>query len=170
MKKTTLLVLTILICQVSFSQQQPKSSLKTGQMIPDIEGVYFNDRTFDLASIESNIIVIDFWASWCGPCVKSVKNTLKPLYEEYGRDDFEVIGISNDRKKASWEKAIKNWELPWYNVWDDDQSMVRNFDIPAIPTYFIIDNNGTVLADNVYTSDLKKTIKQLIKERSNTNE
>jgi thiol-disulfide isomerase/thioredoxin len=152
--------------QLSFTAlgQQPKSNLRAGDMIPDIEGVYFNDATFDLSKMESKVIILDFWASWCGPCVKSVKTTLKPLYEEYSRADFEVIGISNDRKRAAWEKAIKNWELPWPNIWDNDQSMVRSYGVPAIPTYFIVDNTGKVLASNVFSSELKKTVKQLLKE------
>jgi thiol-disulfide isomerase/thioredoxin len=169
MKKLTLSIMAVLSASLLMAQQ-PTSSLKTGQMIPDIEGVYFNGKEFDLSSMTSKVIIIDFWASWCGPCIKSVNTTLKPLYEEYSRDDFEVIGISNDRKQNSWEKAIKSWDLPWYNVWDNDQSMVRSFDVPAIPTYFIVDNTGKILASNVFSADLKKTIKQLIKERSDANE
>lgn len=144
--------------------QQPKSPLKVGQQIPDIEGIYYQDRQFDLSQFKSKVIIVDFWASWCGPCVKSVNTVLKPLYEEYSREDFEVIGISNDRKQSSWEKAIINWQLPWPNIWDDDQSMVRSFGVPAIPTYFIIDNKGYILATNVFSADLKKTVKQLLKE------
>lgn len=165
MKKLPLLLIAVQVATLAYGQQ-PKSPLKAGDMIPEIEGVYFNDQNFDLAQMNSKVIILDFWASWCGPCVKSVKTTLKPLYEEYSRDDFEVIGISNDRKKSSWEKAINSWQLPWPNVWDDDQSMVRSYSVPAIPTYFIVDNTGKILASNVFSSDLKKTVKQLLKENN----
>jgi len=161
------ILLFLVAAQASFTVfgQQPKSSLKNGAMIPDIEGIYYDNTSFNLSEMKSKVIILDFWASWCGPCMKSVKTTLKPLYEEYSRSDFEVIGISNDRKKSSWEKAIKNWGLPWPNIWDNDQSMVRNFDVPAIPTYFVIDNTGKVLASNVFSSELKKTVQQLLKKK-----
>jgi alkyl hydroperoxide reductase subunit AhpC len=87
------------------------------------------------------------------------------MYESYDRSQVDVIGISNDRQKSKWEKAIKSWDIPWSNILDDDQSLVRSFDVPAIPTYFIVDNTGTILASNVFSSDLPKTVKRLLKEK-----
>ena len=156
--------ITLIFVSLLALSQQPKSSIKEGDIIPAINKLSHDGQQINLSKIESKLIIVDFWASWCGPCIKSYKTTLKPLYERYDRSQVEVIGISNDKKHAAWTAAIEKWKMPWPNVWDDDQSLVRAFDVPALPTYFVIDNTGKVLATNVFSSELDRTVERLLKD------
>ena len=146
--------------------QQPKSPIKEGDMIPEINKATSKGEFIELSQLDSKLIIVDFWASWCGPCIKSHKTVLKPLYEKYSSEEITIIGISNDKKKEAWENAISKYGMPWHNIWDDDQSLVKSFGVPALPTYFIIDNQGKVLASNVFSGELEKTVKRLLKDET----
>lgn len=161
MKTLSGLVIFLIIGTYSFGQ-----GLQIGDMAPPFELTDVNGDLVSVGNIDSKVIILDFWASWCKPCLKSVKTTLKPLYDSYDRTDLEIIGISNDRKEAPWRAAVEKWELDWKNVWDEDRSLVRNYQVPAIPTYFIVDGTGKLLAANVYSSQLKTEVKKALK---NTN-
>lgn len=129
--------------------------LNIGDQAPEFELPGADGEMVSLYNIKSKVIILDFWASWCAPCLKAVKTTLKPLYDAYDRSEVEIIGISNDINEDKWRGAINKWGLTWKNVWDPDQSLAGSYQVVAIPTYFIIDTNGKVLASNVNSSQLK---------------
>jgi peroxiredoxin len=149
---------------VMLSSTSSAQALMAGDQAPTIELIGHDGQLVTIASTESKLIILDFWASWCRPCLKSVETTLKPLYDSYDRADLEIIGISNDLDETKWRKAIGKWGLDWKNVWDEDKSLVRNYKVPAIPTYFIVNRSGEILAANVYSNDLKSTVRKLMKK------
>lgn len=107
--------------------------------------------------------LIDFWASWCGPCRKAIPG-VKALYEKYRKQGFGVVGVSFDSKKEAWVKAIKDLDLPWPQMsdlkgWDCAASDLYN--IKAIPFTLLVTKDGTIVARNI---DGEELLEQRIQE------
>jgi len=109
---------------------------------------------------KSQYIYIDFWASWCNPCIAAMPH-LKEIYEKYRSKGFEVIGISLDTDKKSWKKALKRIDAPWIqlcNYEGSESKMARAYFITAIPYGILLDKEGTIIETN-YT--LEKKLQEL---------
>ena len=86
-----------------------------------------------------------------------------PVENKYDRTEVNVIGISNDIKEEKWRAAIERYKIPWVNVWDEDRKLVRAYQVPAIPTYFLVNQKGIIIASNVYANQLKSAVKKALK-------
>ncbi|RYF93462.1 MAG: TlpA family protein disulfide reductase, partial [Chitinophagaceae bacterium] len=115
-----------------------------------------------LASFKGKYVLIDFWASWCGPCRAENPNVVK-AFNKYGSKGFTVLGISLDQpgKKEAWLKAIYDDQLAWTHVsdlkyWNND--VAQAYGIMAIPQNYLLDKEGKIVAKNVRGEDLEKTL------------
>lgn len=104
-------------------------------------------------------ILIDFWASWCAPCRKEIPN-IKKLYARYASKGFEVISISIDKKKADWEKAVKEEQLKWHNFLDET-GVAKLYKVRAVPTMYLIDAEGRMVGDNLRGEALAEKLAEL---------
>ena len=109
---------------------------------------------------DKKYILIDFWASWCNPCRKEIPN-LKKLYAEYADKGFQIISISIDKKKADWEKALKEEQLPWPNYLDNGD-IAATYKVKMIPTMYLIDTNGIMVGENLRGEALSEKLSQLM--------
>jgi thiol-disulfide isomerase/thioredoxin len=124
-----------------------------------------NGKEIALSSIKGKYILIDFWASWCGPCRRESK-IVASLYEKYKDKGFEIYGVSLDSEKDTWLKAIEQDERIWTNV-----STLQGFETPAtfeyavtaLPAKFIIDSEGKIIAKNLHGKELKEKIESLFR-------
>lgn len=112
---------------------------------------------------KNKLTLVDFWASWCGPCRKAIPG-VKALYEKYKKQGFGVVGVSFDSKKEAWVKAIKDLDLPWPQMsdlkgWDCLASDLYN--IKAIPFTLLVTKDGTIVARNI---DGEELLEQRIQE------
>ena len=107
-------------------------------------------------------ILIDFWASWCGPC-RNEMPVYKTIYEKYRLKDFEILSISTDRSKEDWFKALGVLQLPWINVIDmpGTSSVAKTYGIVSLPTNFLIDKSGIVIKKDITSADLENYLKSL---------
>ena len=108
------------------------------------------------------VVLIDFWATWCGPCVREIPN-VKATYEKYHDQGFEIIAISFDSKKEALEKMIAEKEMPWPQYLDGtgwDNKFGQYYGINGIPTMWLLDKDGNVAHLNA-RSDLEQKVAQL---------
>lgn len=104
-------------------------------------------------------VLIDFWASWCNPCRKEIPN-LKNLYKLYGDKGFQIVSISIDKKKAEWEKALEEEQLPWPNFLDET-GVADLYKVRFVPTMYLIDAQGTLVDENLRGQALADKLKEL---------
>ena len=101
--------------------------------------------TFQQLAKGKKYVLIDFWASWCRPCRNEIPN-VKRQYELYKDKGFEVISISIDRNAAQWKKALQEEKLQWPNFLSNE--VADKFKVKAVPTMYLVDTEGTILAEN----------------------
>lgn len=115
------------------------------------------------STIGKKYVLLEFWASWCGPCRKE-NPELVSLYKKYQHKGFDVFGVSSDLNEAQWKKAIVKDELPWHNVSDlqgSENEAALIYGVYAIPYNFLIDPNGKIIAKNLRGAELRKKLIEL---------
>ena len=114
--------------------------------------------------MKGKIVLIDFWASWCGPCRKEIPN-MKHDYAEFHDKGFEIFSISIDKSEAAWRKASAKENLPWPNsIKSDDpkKDAQKTYNVSAIPANFLIGPDGTIVARNLRGKMLTKKLEELL--------
>jgi peroxiredoxin len=156
--KNFFLILLLFISMLT--QAQPKQGMKAFEInLPTLKG-----DSIRLSDFKGKVVLLDFWASWCKPCRASNKELAK-IYPKYKDKGFEIFAVSLDESKADWKKAVAADKISWLQVNDGggfDSRTAQKWDLYAIPTSFLIDKNGTLVAMDLEGKELEKVIKSLI--------
>ena len=140
-----------------------KVILPIGSKAPEINLEDTKGKETPLSSVEGEVILIDFWASWCGPCRAEIPNLVK-LYSKYHTKGFEIYGVSLDSKKTDWTNAIKQLNMTWPQVSDIkgwQSSAAKLYGINSIPSTFLIDKNGIIIAKGLRGQKLEDKLIEL---------
>jgi thiol-disulfide isomerase/thioredoxin len=109
---------------------------------------------------KNKLTLIDFWASWCGPCRQEMPNVIN-IYNEYKDKGFGIIGVSLDQNEKAWKDAVEEMGLKWIQLSDLqgwNNAAARTYGVNAIPFTMIVDNNGYIVAVNLRGEQLKQYI------------
>ena len=112
--------------------------------------------------INSNrVVLVDFWASWCGPC-RGENPFVKAAYEKYHADGFEIIGVSVDQDEEAWQKAVADDGMTWIQVRDVDNAASKDYMIQYIPSNFLYDGNGVMIAKGLRGEALEAKLAEVL--------
>lgn len=141
------------------------------QAIP-FDGLTADGKPFKLSDLKGQVVLIDFWGSWCGPCRASMPH-LKELHERYKDKGFEIVGVAQERgktleeSKISWKKAIDELGIHWVNVLNnegkDNMDIVKSYNVSGFPTKILLDAEGKVILRVVAsaTDDIDIALKEI---------
>ncbi|MCY3883945.1 MAG: TlpA disulfide reductase family protein [Gammaproteobacteria bacterium] len=133
-------------------------SLAVGKRVPDftLPDLKETDRSLQDILNSNDVVLIDFWASWCGPCIESIP-TLKEVYATYKRRGLEIVSVSTDDDKESWLEISEELELPWINLgelegWEGE--VATSYGVTFIPKAYLVDTNGIIIQKNLTPEQL----------------
>jgi peroxiredoxin len=135
-----------------------------GQQAPDFSLPDPDGDLLQLSSLRGKVVLIDFWASWCGPCRQENPKVVK-LYEELQGTNFEILGVSFDSNRDQWLEAIAYDKLPWLQVSDLKgwkSSAGELYGINSIPHTVLVDTNGVVLGHNIKLEELRSLLQEIL--------
>lgn len=152
---------------MAFAKQiEAARATSVGAMAPAFTQNDVNDKPVSLASFKGKYVLIDFWASWCGPCRAENPNVVD-AFNQYKNKNFTVLGISLDNpgKKDAWLGAIEKDQLNWtqlsdLNGWNN--AVAKQYGIRSIPQNFLVDPNGKIIAKNLRGEELHKKLKEIL--------
>lgn len=138
-------------------------SLSLHKMAPAFEITALDGTRFNLDNMGGKVVLIDFWATWCGPCNEELPN-IKKIAKEFANEPFVLVSISWDADEAKWKDFITKHEMTWMQYRDKDHKLSEEFGINAIPHYFTIDSDGVLTAEILGSgNDVEGKLKKLIK-------
>ncbi len=135
----------------------------TGYEAPNLEGMTPDSSTYSLKQMRGKIVMIDFWASWCGPCRRENPNVVAN-YNKYKDKGFDILGVSLDRDMGAWRKAIEADGLPWRHISDLkgwQSSHAALYSVTSIPQTMLLDRDGKIIARNLRGEQLGEKLKEI---------
>ncbi|QZK91360.1 TlpA family protein disulfide reductase [Flavobacterium sp. CHNK8] len=140
----------VIILSIVFNLALANAQIKTGDALPNVQLNNDKDVAVTLESFKGKVVLVDFWASWCGPCRQANKK-LVPFYNAHKNENFEIVGISLDTNKAKWIAAIEKDKLAYPQLIDAngfDAKTALLFGVEGLPSSYLFDASGKLVATN----------------------
>lgn len=140
-----------------------KGAAGVGEVAAPIKGATPEGKTLSLADLRGKYVLIDFWASWCGPCRRENPNVVR-LYNKYKDKGFDILGVSLDTKKEKWVEAIKKDNLTWHHISDLkgwSSQLSKPYGVRGIPYTVLVDKEGKIIGKRLRGASLEAKLKEL---------
>ncbi|MES2617226.1 MAG: TlpA disulfide reductase family protein [Bacteroidota bacterium] len=137
--------------------------LDIGAMAPEIYLPTPNGDSLKLSDLRGKVVLIDFWASWCRPCINEFPN-VKRVYSRFSEKGFEILGVSLDKEESAWKNSIISLGLGWKHVSDLKywgSAPAKMYKISSIPSTILIDKDGKIIAKNLRGEELERKLEEL---------
>ena len=134
-----------------------------GKPALDFQETNLKGEILSLQQYRGQVVLLDFWATWCPPCIAEIPN-LKKTYERYKDQKFQIIGISLDRSMEPLKAYIEKEELGWLHYWDKSRKVSTMYKVRGIPATFLIDGEGVIRKTNLRGHALEHAVEDLVKE------
>lgn len=141
--------------------------LPVGSAFPDFSETDIDGKPISVANYKGKIVLVDFWATWCGPCVGELPNVLK-AYEKYHAKGFEIVGISLDSDKSKLTSFIKAKNMTWQQFFDGQgwkNKVAQKYVVHSIPATYLIDKDGKLIAKNLRGEALEQAVAKALGEK-----
>ncbi len=151
---------TIPVLQKEVDGWKIRKSLTIGSKLPDFDETDLNGKPLSIANYKGKIVLLDFWATWCVPCVMELPN-VQNVYEKYHAQGFEIIGISLDEDKPTLEKFIQEKNMPWPQFNDGkrfDNKLATKYGVNSIPATILVDGDGNIIGTNLRGTALETAV------------
>ncbi|UKJ08574.1 TlpA disulfide reductase family protein [Solitalea lacus] len=142
------------------------TKVRVGDIVPAISSKTPDGKDLSLAEVlkEGKLTLIDFWASWCGPC-RAYGAEVKKLYTQYNAKGFNVLGVSVDQSLEQWKKAIAEDKTDWHHVTDANSKIKNVYGVHAVPATFLVDAKGKVIAKSPKIEELAQILAKELNEK-----
>jgi thiol-disulfide isomerase/thioredoxin len=126
----------------------------------ELKGKTLAGKPFNIDSLKGKVVLVDFWATWCGPCLSEQKETIAPNYKKYRDKGFEVVAISIDQDRDALDQFMAANKLPWVVLHEEGNPVTTQFGIFSIPTVIFVDKDGKVVSLEARGSDLEALLEK----------